>query len=95
VTIKVADNPLLAILKAPLVPPVTTMSSEINPVTGSLNVNVKVTSSTVVNVAAETLSVMVTLGEVVSGVVPPPPHADSKAAAAMAQPESLKFKLVN
>jgi hypothetical protein len=50
--------------------------------TASLNVNVKVTS--LVAVAAATLSEMVTTGGTVSGVVPPPPHADSKAATPIA-----------
>jgi hypothetical protein len=85
-TTKVADNPVLAIVKVPFAPPVTVMSSTVNPVTASLNVNVKVTSPVAV---ALTLSVMVTVGAVVSVVVPPPPHAESNAAAAMAQAESL------
>jgi hypothetical protein len=79
-------------LNAPFAPPVTTISSDTNPVTDSLNVNVNVTSAAVVNVAAEKLSVTVTLGETVSGVVPPPPHAANKAAAKIAEVESLKFK---
>jgi hypothetical protein len=92
VTTKVADRPLLAMLKVPFVPPVTVMSSVMNPVTASLKVNVNVTSP-VVMVATETLSVIATVGAVVSGVVPPPPQAESKAAAEMAHAESLKLRV--
>jgi hypothetical protein len=84
-TTKVALLPSLAMVKVPLVPPVTVTSLVANPDTASLNVKVKVTSPVAV---ALTLSVMVTVGAVVSVVVPPPPQAESKADAAMAQAES-------
>jgi hypothetical protein len=51
-----------------------------------LNVKVNVTGPVVV---FGMLSVMMTVGGVVSGVVPPPPQADIKATVAIAQAVSL------
>jgi hypothetical protein len=73
-------------LKAPLVPFVTVTSSALKPVTASLNVKVNVTGPVVL---FGMLSVMMTVGGVVSGVVPPPPQADIKATVAIAQAVSL------
>ena len=53
-----------------------------------------VTSAAVVSDATEMLSVIVRLGAVVSGVVPPPPHAAKNAAVEIAQAESFNFKVV-
>ena len=86
VTTSVADRLLAAMLKAPLVPFVTVTSSALKPVTASLNVKVNVTGPVVV---FGMLSVMMTVGGVVSGVVPPPPQADSNATVAIAQAVSL------
>ena len=86
VTTSVADRLVAAMTKAPLVPLVTVTSSAVKPVTASLNVKVNVTGPVAV---FGMLSVMLTVGGVVSGVVPPPPQADSKAAVAMAQAVSL------
>jgi hypothetical protein len=77
-------------LNAPLVPFVTVTSSALNPVTASLKVKVNVTGPVAVFAM---LSVILTVGGVVSGVVPPPPQADNKAAVAMAHAVNLDGNL--
>jgi hypothetical protein len=70
-------------VKVPLVPLLTVTSSAVKPVTASLNVNVNVTLPLVV--VPDTLSVMATVGGVVSaGAEAPPPHAAKSADTAVA-----------
>ena len=90
VTTNVADRLLEAMLNAPLVPFVTVTSSALKPVTASLKVKVNVTGPVAVFAM---LSVILTVGGVVSGVVPPPPQADNKAAVAMAHAVNLDGNL--
>jgi hypothetical protein len=81
-------------VKVLLVPPVTLMLLIVKPLTASLKVNVKVTLPVAV-VPSGTLSLMVTVGAVVStepagaDALPPPPHAVSIAATAKAAAASL------